>query len=183
MPTGCFIGLDQGSSATKAVVVSLEGQVLFQTRKDLPAPLRVDIRVEQDAEEILHSVSDALNESVRSVQGIGMPVLGIGLSCQRSSCLAWSKETGAALTPVISWRDIRGEELIETLKDREPVVRRLSGLPLTPYYSASKLRWIRDNIAPARQADAIFGTLNSFLVRHLTQKSEDVIDHTHAART
>lgn len=183
MPTGCFIGIDQGSSATKAVVVSLEGQVLFHTRKDLTTPLRDNIRIEQDAEEILHSVSVALNESVQSVQGPGIPILGIGLSCQRSSCLAWKASTGTALTPVISWRDIRGNELIETIKDQGPVIHRLSGLPLTPYYSASKLRWIRDNIAAARQPDAIFGTLSSFLVRQLTKNTEDVIDHTHAART
>ena len=53
MPTGCFIGIDQGSSATKAVVVSTDGQILFQTRKDLSPPLRDGIRIEQDAEEIL----------------------------------------------------------------------------------------------------------------------------------
>jgi glycerol kinase len=183
MPTGCFIGIDQGSSSTKAIVVSEEGQVLFQTKKDLLTPLRDGIRVEQDGEEILCSVSDALNESVQSVQGPGIPILGIGLSCQRSSCLAWKASTGTSLTPVISWRDIRGNDLIKAIKDREPAILRLSGLPLTPYYSASKLRWIRDNIAAARQPDAIFGTLSSFLVRRLTQNTEDVIDHTHAART
>ena len=63
------------------------------------------------------------------------------------------------------------------------MILRKSGLPLTPYYSASKLRWIRDNIAAARQPDAVFGTLSSFLVRRLTGNTEDVIDHTNAART
>ena len=183
MPTGCFIGIDQGSSATKAVVVSVEGQVLFQTRKDLPTPIRDGTRIEQDTTEVARSVSDVLNECVQTVQGPGVPILGIGLSCQRSSCLAWSGSTGTPLTPIISWRDTRGSEFIETIKDRGSVIHRISGLPLTPYYSASKLRWIRDNIAAARQPDAVFGTLSSFLVRHLTGSREDVIDHTHAART
>jgi glycerol kinase len=183
MQTGCFIGIDQGSSATKAVVVSTDGQILFQTRKDLPPPLRDGIRVEQDAEEIVRSVSDALNESMLAVRGAGVPVLGLGLACQRSSCLAWSASTGAPLTPVISWRDSRGSELIESIKDQGPAIHRMSGLPLTPYYSASKLRWIKDNVSAARQPDAVFGTLSSFLVRRLTGNTEDVIDHTNAART
>jgi glycerol kinase len=183
MPTGCFIGIDQGSSATKAVVISSDGQLLFQTRRDLPAPLRVGVRVEQDAEEIFISVTDALNECARAVQGQAVPILGFGLSCQRSSCLAWSAATGAPLSPVISWRDTRGSDLIESIRESADVVFKKSGLPLTPYYSASKLRWIRDNIAASRDPDAIFGTLGSFLIRRLTGNRSDVIDHTHATRT
>ncbi len=183
MPTGCFIGIDQGSSATKAVVVSTEGQVLFQTRKDLPPPFRDGIRVEHDADKILQTVSDALNESVQAVQGPGVQVLGLGLSCQRSTCLAWKESTGAPLTPIISWRDTRGSEIVENIRDRAPEIHLKSGLPLTPYYSASKLRWIRDNVLDAQQPDTIFGTLSSFLVRRLTRNAENVVDHTNAART
>jgi len=183
MPTSCFIGIDQGSSSTKALVVSVEGQILFQTRKDLSPPLRNGVRIEQDSGEILHSVSDVLNESVRAVQGPGVRILGLGLSCQRSSCLAWSKATGAALSPVISWRDTRGSDLTDSIRDQGPDIFRLSGLPLTPYYSASKLRWIRDSIAADKHPDAVYGSLSSFLVRRLTWNIEDIIDHTQAART
>ena len=183
MHTGCFIGIDQGSSATKAMAISTEGQVLFQVRKDLAPPFRDGNRIEHDAQEILRSISDALNESIQAVQDSGVRVLGVGFSCQRSSCLAWNGSTGAPLTPVISWRDTRGSELIETLRDRGPEILRRSGLPLTPYYSASKLRWIRDTLAAAGQTDAVYGTLSSFLVRHLTGNTTDAIDHTHAART
>lgn len=183
MPTGSFIGIDHGSSATKSVVVSVTGQVLFETRKDLPPPLRSGIRIEHVAEEILDSVSDVLNETVQAAEDAGVTILGIGLSCQRSSCLSWRESTGAPLTPVISWRDTRGNDLIDRMRDQGPVIHRLSGLPLTPYYSASKLRWIRDNIVASMQPDAVFGTLSSLLIRHLIGNREDVIDHTHAART
>jgi glycerol kinase len=183
MSTGCFIGIDQGSSATKAVVVSTEGEILFQTRKDLPVPLHNGIRIEQDAEDIFRSVSDALNESVHAVLAPGVSILGLGLSCQRSSCLAWNSSTGAPLTPVISWRDTRGSEIVGSLKDRASVIHRKTGLPLTPYYSASKLRWIRDNSAAAQQPATVYGTLSGFLCRRLTRSAEDAIDHTNAART
>lgn len=180
---GCFIGIDQGSSATKAVAVSSTGQILFQTRKDLPAPLRDGERIEQETEDILRSVVDAVNEAVRTVRDSGIPVLGIGLSCQRSSCLAWNDTSGAPLTRVISWRDTRGQEFIERIRERGPAIHRISGLPLTPYYSASKLRWIRDNIETAKQPDAVFGPLSGFLASRLTGNAEYVVDHTNAART
>ena len=72
MATGCYIGIDQGSSATKAVVVSTDGQILYQTRKDLPLPFRDDGRIEHDGEDIFRSVMDALTESVRAVKDSGV---------------------------------------------------------------------------------------------------------------
>jgi glycerol kinase len=81
MPKGCFIGIDQGSSSTKALVVSTEGQVVFQTRKNLPPPFRDDFRIEQDPLEILRTVQEVLNESVQSVSSSGFAILGIGLAC------------------------------------------------------------------------------------------------------
>lgn len=182
MRQGCFIGIDQGSSSTKAVVVATDGQVLFQTRRDLLPPFRDNDRIEQDGEEILRSVTAVLEESLQAVRASGVAVLGLGLSCQRSSCLAWNASTGAPLSRVISWRDTRGSELVESLRDREPEILRLTGLPLTPYYSASKLRRLRDTIPASALPDAVFGTLSSFLCGRLTG-GPSVIDHTHAART
>jgi glycerol kinase len=175
--------MDQGSSGTKTVVVGTTGQVLFQTRKGLSLPFREGPRIEQDPREILTSVQEALSESVQAVKGSGIPVLGIGLACQRSSCLIWDEPTGEPLSPVISWRDMRGIDLVREIADREPFIFRTSGLPLTPYYSASKLRWLRDNIPASGQAGTVFGTLSGFLVQRLTAKKKAVIDHTSAART
>jgi len=180
---GCFIGIDQGSSASKAVVVGSEGQVLFQARTELPPPFREGSRIEHDPSDVLRSVRNVLDDAVRAARDAGVPVLGIGLSCQRSSCLAWSGATGEPLTPVLSWRDTRGSDLVGGIHDQGPRIRRLSGLPLTPYYSASKLRWIRDHAAIGRTSDTVFGTLSSFLVRRLTGSGRNEIDATHAART
>ena len=182
MPPESFIGIDQGSSATNSVYVSTDGRILYQTRKDLPPPFRDNVRIEHDGEDIIRSVIDALNGSIEAV-GSNASILGLGLSCQRSSCLAWNASTGSPLTPVISWRDERGLELIESIKDTESLVRRKSGLPLTPYYSASKLRWIKDNMAAARAPDTFVGPLSSFIVRRLIGHGPGALDHTSAART
>jgi glycerol kinase len=183
MADGCFIGIDQGSSGTKAVAVSTTGQVLFQTRKNLSPPFREGARIEHDPREIVTSVHEALWDSVLTVKGPGIPILGIGLACQRSSCLIWNEATGEPLSPVISWRDLRGIDLVGEIAGREPFLFKRSGLPLTPYYSASKFRWLRENVPASLQADTVFGTLSSFLVQRLTAEKKAAIDHTNAART
>src|SRR5574341_776143 len=162
MAEGCFIGIDQGSSATKAVVVASAGQIIFQTRKDLAPPFRDGLRIEQDPREVLDSVRNALNESVLAIRSSGIPFRGIGLSCQRSSCLAWNETTGEPLSPVISWRDTRGLDLVDSLAGQAAMIFKTSGLPLTPYYSASKLRWLKDNLSASQRDGALFGTLSSF---------------------
>ncbi len=183
MSQECFIGIDQGSSATKAVVLSAAGQVLFNTRQDLPPPFRDGLRIEQDPRQLLTSVREVLDESIRQVQGSGVSIIGIGLSCQRSSCLVWDESTGEPQSPLLSWRDTRGMDIVRRLAQQGPMIFRQSGLPLTPYYSASKFRWLRDNLAAGKPADIVFGTLSSFLVQQLTNSKQALIDHTNAART
>jgi glycerol kinase len=183
MENECFIGIDQGSSSTKAISVSAAGQVIFQTKVDLSPPVREGTRVEQDPGEVLDSVKKAIDESVRAVTNSGFSALGIGLSCQRSSCLAWSGSGAGSRSPVISWRDTRGLDLVDALSARAAFIFNASGLPLTPYYSASKFRWLRDNLPAVREAGVFFGTLSSFLIQRLTGNARPEIDHTNAART
>ena len=183
MSEDCFIGIDQGSSSTKALVLSAEGQVLFRTKKTLPSPVRDGVRIEHDPLEILKSVQDVLNEAVLSLQTSGFTPRGAGLSCQRSSCLIWNEAIGEPLSPVISWRDTRGLDLVQQRASDAATIFETTGLPLTPYYSASKFRWLRDNVPVARTGTAVFGTLSSFLTQRLTGSRRATIDHTNAART
>ncbi len=183
MERGCFIGIDQGSSSTKALAVATDGAVLFRAKRELPPPLRDGPRVEQDPGEVLGSVCDVLDEIVRQAKDAGIPVFGAGLSCQRSSCLVWDGPSGRPLSPVLSWRDTRGASFVDSLAEQADRIFAATGLPLTPYYSASKLRWLREHVPSAREGTARFGTLSSFLCRRLTAVEHDVIDHTNAART
>ncbi len=183
MSQDCFIGIDQGSSSTKLLVISAEGQVLFQTKRLLSSLLRDGERVEYDAAEILESVQEVLKEAVQSVSASGFVPHAVGLSCQRSTCLIWNETTGKPLSPVISWRDVRGSDLVQQLSIDPEHIFRATGLPLTPYYSASKLRWLKDNIADADKTGTVFGTLSAFLSQNLTNNKRAFIDHTQAART
>jgi glycerol kinase len=183
MSNDCFIGIDQGSSSTKALAVSTSGQVLFQAKRDLPLPMRDENRVEHNALEILKTVQDVLDETIRSVHAAGIKPRGIGLSCQRSSCLLWNEGTGEPLSPVISWRDTRGIDFVQQLASSSTSIFESTGLPLTPYYSASKFRWLKENVSDARKDTAVFGALSGFLTQRLTSSHRAVIDHANAART
>ncbi len=180
MSQSCFIGVDQGSSATKALVLTNEGQILYQTRRNLTDAMREGARIEQDPQEILRSIRSVLDDAVDEMQRNGIVVRGIGLSCQRSSCLAWNEPTGDPISPVISWRDRRGMDFVDRLGRHSDMIFARSGLPLTPYYSASKFRWLRNTI---EDPEAIYGTLSSFLIQQLTGNKVAVADHTSAART
>jgi glycerol kinase len=183
MHQSCFIGIDQGSSSTKALALSVEGQVLFQTKKALPPAFRDGPRVEHDPLAILASVREALDESIQYLRSAGVTITGIGLACQRSSCLAWEEQMGKPLSPVLSWRDTRGAEYVQGLGTNAPRIFDLTGLPLTPYYAASKFRWLKDHMQETRGPGIVFGTLSSFLCQRLTNADRAFIDHTNAART
>jgi glycerol kinase len=183
MSHDCFIGIDQGSSSTKALAVSVEGRVLVQTKRALQPPVRRGDRIEHDPLEILKSVQHVLDESMQSLQAAGSTPRGIGLSCQRSSCLIWNEATGEPLSPVLSWRDLRGNDIVQKLTSDAAFIYETTGLPLTPYYSASKFRWLNDNAPASRENSTVFGTLSSFLTQHLSGNHRAVIDHTSAART
>lgn len=183
MPRGCFIGIDQGSGSTKALVVDINGELLYQTRRNIQPPLRDGLRVEQNPLEILQTVEKVLAESVQWIGASDCTLLGIGLSCQRSSCLIWDETTVEPLSTLVSWRDTRGIDLVRGLSEHEAAISAATGLPLTPYYSASKMNWLKDAVPSGKQRTAIFGTLSSFLVQRLTNGDHAMIDHTNAART
>jgi glycerol kinase len=110
-----------------------------------------------------------------------------GLTCQRSTFLFWDPVSGRPLTPALSWQDRRGEDLCRALSRQEGKIRRRTGLRLTPYYSASKIRWLLDRSPSLRRraerGEVRGGTLDSFLLHRLTGGRSWSTDPTHAART
>lgn len=175
-----FAVVDQGSSSTKAALVGKDGALRERLR--IPVATRVaGDRVEQDPEEILGSVRQALQRLCR-----GGEVRAVGLSCQRSTCLLWERASGAALTPALSWRDRRTARMLEAFPaaDRRQIAAR-TGLRLSPHYAGSKLAWLLDATAGGRDAAArgeiVGGTLDAFLVRGLT--GSDSTEPGHAGRT
>lgn len=177
------VAIDQGTSSTKALVLDRRGAVTTLPPIPLGRTHPAPGWVEQDAEEILASVVDSLTAVCEE---FGEHVAAVGLSNQRESVVVWDRATGAALGPVIGWQDRRAAgRAVELALDHAEWVRRASGLPLDPMFSALKLQWILDEIDPDRRrsvaGEIAVGTVDSWLLFRLT--GEHRIEAGNASRT
>ncbi len=180
-----WVGIDQGSTATKACLLDARGHVRQVVSRRVATRTPVAGWVEHDPEELLRSVRWALSEVLRRVPPAA--VGGVGLACQRSTCLFWDAESGKSLTPALSWQDRRAEGICKALARHAPSIIRKTGLRLSPHYAASKIRWMLDRAPGLRRSAesgrARFGTLDSYLLFRLTGGASWSTDPTHAART
>jgi glycerol kinase len=168
-----ILAIDQGTSATKAVLVDATGAIV--ARGSAPVALSTPRPgwVEQDANEIWASVQAAVAACVTDQR-----VVAVGLSTQRESLLLWDRATGEPLGPMLSWQDQRTVADCAGLREHDDTVRAISGLPLDPMFSATKARWLLD--AYGREGVCL-GTVDSFLLFRLG--GGHVIEAGNAART
>jgi glycerol kinase len=141
--------------------------------------------VEHNPLRILRSAELALS---RLLEGIDPGAAGpIGIATQRSTCLFWERKTGAPLTPALSWQDRRAEEICRSLGRHAALIRRKTGLWLSPHYAAGKLRWLLDRDPALRRraerGEVLGGTLDAFLLHNLAGGASVATDPTEAART
>jgi glycerol kinase len=181
----CVLAVDQGTSATKALLVDQAGAVRATASVPIAQSHPRPGWAEQDAEEIWTSVREAVAGCLRG-QEPGR-VLAVGLSTQRESTLLWERATGHPLAPLLGWQDSRGAQFCDRIRaagDGERV-REVSGLPLDPMFSASKATWLLDAHDPdrrrSRAGELCLGTVDSWLLWRLT--GEHVIEAGNAART
>lgn len=179
------LAIDQGTSATKCILVDPQGRITAKAA----APLREHYPhpgwVEQDAEEIWASVRAAVAQCL--AQQPQARVVALGLSTQRESALVWQREGARALTPLLSWQDRRTVALRDRLSEQgaDALVRARSGLPLDPMFSALKIQWLLDRLDPARRQSAsgawCAGTIDAWLLARLG--AGDGIEAGNASRT
>src|SRR6266480_7724683 len=164
-----LLGIDEGTSAVKAVVFDGDLKSVKEARREKPLTHPKPGWVEQDPEVIVDAVVGAVAELLAE----GAEIDACGLDHQGESVLAWDAESGRALTPVITWQDKRSQEVLDRLESagRAEEIRNRSGMPLDPYFSAGKLAWLLehdDGVATAVQAGtARLGTVDSFLCDRL----------------
>jgi glycerol kinase len=163
-----LLGIDEGTTAVKAALFDERLRPLREARRDKTGRHPRPGWVEQDGEEVLAAVVDAVAELLAGAPG---EVVACGLDHQGESVLAWDAETGAPLTPIVVWQDKRSQEVLDRLSGDEEEIRRRSGLPLDPYFSAGKLAWLLEHdaaVAAARDAGTLrMGTVDSFLCDRL----------------
>jgi glycerol kinase len=176
-PRGHVLAIDQGTSGTKALVVSADGVVLGSAQVQVRPRYGADGMVEQDPAELLASVVEA---GRLAIERAGVPVEAVGLANQGETVLAWDRDTGRPLTDAIGWQDRRSEVVCRRLAGVDGTSERLAeltGLALDPYFAAPKMAWLRENVT----RDGVVTTSDAWLVHALT--GAFVTDASTASRT
>ncbi|MDJ0812632.1 MAG: glycerol kinase GlpK [Woeseiaceae bacterium] len=181
-----ILAIDQGTSSSRAVLYDSEVRPLASAQQEFPQIYPRPGWVEHDPEAIWQSVRDVVAECLA---GTREPIAAIGITNQRETTVAWDRATGECVYNAIVWQDRRTANDCERLRAEgaEPLVAERTGLRLDPYFSATKLAWILDNVAGVRErAEAgqlAFGTVDSFLLWRLTGGDVHATDATNASRT
>jgi len=187
----CLLAIDQGSSATKAVIFHADGSVAASAAQEVSCRYPRPGFVEQDPEAIYLSVLESIRRCVAAFTGAGgraPDIASCGISNQRETFLLWDG-TGAPLCDAVSWQCERSASICAAMRDgaRAAEVSRRTGLPIVPYFSGTKLLWLLRNEAAVRHAvhggRARFGTIDTWLLWRLTNGAAYATDYTNASRT
>lgn len=184
-----ILSIDQGTTSSRAMIVNQEGQCLAQAQENFTQHFPHAGWVEHQADEIWHSVYNCCKKVLNSLALTAQDIAGMGITNQRETTLVWDRRTGKTLYPAIVWQDRRTQDLCHSLREQglAPLVAQKTGLVLDPYFSATKIGWILDNVPGARhsaeQGHLAFGTIDSYLIWRLTHGKQHLTDATNASRT
>jgi glycerol kinase len=181
------LAIDQGTHSSRAILFDLQGRHIASAQQPVSLQQRSHTEVEQSPVEILQSVQTVIQRVLNDTGNDRGHIVCAGLATQRSSVVAWDRHSGAPLSPVISWQDRRAADRLARLEDKSQSIRRLTGLRLSPHYGAGKLQWLLEKqaaVAAARNDNRLMmGPLASYLLHHLTDHAEAIIDDANASRT
>jgi len=168
------LAIDQGTSATKALVAAEGGEVLGESSAPVHPQAGSGGAVEQDPEELLQSIIEAGRGAIAAA---GAPVDAVGIGNQGETVLRWDRETGRPFGPALSWQDRRAVTVTRDLEDHGERLTELTGLPLDPYFAAPKLTWLRRE----QGSDGVVTTVDAWLLERLA--GAFVTDAATASRT
>jgi glycerol kinase len=192
-----LLALDQGTSSSRSILFTPEGQIAAMAQRELPQIYPQPGWVEHDARTIWRLQLETAREVIAQVGATPQQVRAIGITNQRETTVVWSRRTGEPIHHAIVWQDRRTEAFCAELRagqhdarcggSAEALVQQRTGLRIDAYFSATKLRWILDQVPGAREAaergELAFGTIDSWLIWQLTEGREHLTDASNASRT
>ncbi len=185
-----ILAIDQGTTSSRSIIFSEEGSIVAMAQREFAQSYPKDGWVEHDPEEIWQSVKSTMREVFDKCQLTPKDIASIGITNQRETTLVWNKKTGEAIYPAIVWQDRRTAEFCRKLGEdphKPDYVKAQTGLLLDPYFSATKIHWILNNVegakAAATKGELLFGTIDTFLIWRLTGGQKHLTDATNASRT
>jgi glycerol kinase len=181
--------IDQGTTSTRSILYDENARRLATAQTEFPQHYPAPGWVEHDPEDIWRDTLTTMRQAMEQGGAPASDIAAIGITNQRETAVVWDRETGQPIHNAIVWQDRRGAEACQTLRadGAEAVINAKTGLLIDPYFSATKVAWILDNVAGARvraeKGELAFGTIDSFLMWRLTGGAVHATDVTNASRT
>ena len=184
-----ILSLDQGTSSSRAIVFDHKGQIRAVAQREFTQHFPKPGWVEHNPHEIWSSQASVIAEAITSIDINGLDIAAIGITNQRETTIVWDSETEEPIYNAIVWQDRRTSEYCDKLKEEgyTEFIRSRTGLIIDAYFSATKIKWILDNVPGAREraekGKLMFGTVDTWLIWRLTRGDVHVTDVSNASRT
>jgi glycerol kinase len=187
--TKYILSLDQGTTSSRAAIFNKQGKLVSLAQKEIKQIYPKSGWVEHNPREIWASQSGVMREAIESA-GIDIKeVEAIGITNQRETTIVWDKKTGKPIYNAIVWQCRRTAKMCEDIREQgyQDYIRKTTGLVIDAYFSATKIKWILENVEGAKRAakngELAFGTVDSWLVWNLTRGKLHITDYSNASRT
>lgn len=182
-----ILAIDQSTSATKALIIDTYGNIKFKVNKRHEQIYLHSGWVEHNPVEIYENVKSVIKDVITLNNIDEEDIAGLAITNQRETIVVWDKKTGHPIYNAIVWQCRRTSDMCKELKEYSEVVTEKTGLRLDPYFSATKIKWILDNVEGAREkadnGELLFGTIESWIIWKLTNGEKHATDYTNASRT
>ncbi|WP_231372808.1 glycerol kinase GlpK [Aureivirga sp. CE67] len=184
-----IIAIDQGTNSSRAALLDKKGRIVSLVQRKCTSYYPKKNWVEQNPFELLSSVLECISEIVENKKVLAKEIISIGITNQRETIVVWDKETGIPVYNAIGWQDKRGTSICNKLKRKklQSFVHAKTGLIIDPYFSASKIQWIIENVPEAKKKikenKLLAGTIDSWLLWNLTEQKVHATDISNASRT
>ena len=182
-----ILAIDQGTTSSRAIIFSKSGKKLISSQLEFRQYFPKNGWVEHNPNEIWSTTIKVTKNVLLKSKKLKINIKALGITNQRETTICWDKRTGEPVYNAIVWQDRRTENYCKKIKKKEKLIRKKTGLFLDPYFSATKIKWIIDNVPKAKKLfkknELLFGTIDSFLIWKLTNGKIHATDATNASRT
>jgi len=182
-----ILAIDQGTTSSRAIIFSKSGKKLISSQLEFKQFFPKNGWVEHNPNDIWATTIKVTKNVLLKSKKLKINIKALGITNQRETTICWDKRTGEPVYNAIVWQDRRTENYCKKIKKNEKLIRKKTGLFLDPYFSATKIKWIIDNVPKAKKLfkknELLFGTIDSFLIWKLTNGKIHATDATNASRT
>ena len=184
-----ILSIDQGTTSTRAMLFDQNFEIKGTSQIEFKQFFPKDGCVEHDPEEIMNTIYHTVNDVLEKAKVTSKEILSIGITNQRETVVVWNKKTGKPIYNAIVWQDRRTAGYCNKLKDQglSEKIQKITGLIIDSYFSATKIKWLLENINGAKEradnGELLFGTIDSWIIWNLTEGKSHVTDATNASRT